>query len=80
MKEKASQLGHAEVIQKDMATADGEFDTFQNVSLADVKRVNDRLGRCVIAVSEGIKRQGSPAQSCFKRATSRASNQKRRIR
>ena len=39
IKEKASQLGHAEVIQKDMATADGEFDTFQNVTLEDVKRV-----------------------------------------
>jgi predicted Zn-dependent peptidase len=39
IKEKASQLGHAEVIQKDMATADGEFDTFMKVSLADVKRV-----------------------------------------
>ena len=39
IKEKASQLGHAEVIQKDMATADGEFDTFQKVSLEDVRRV-----------------------------------------
>jgi predicted Zn-dependent peptidase len=39
IKEKASQLGHAEVIQKDMASADGEFDTFQKVSLDDIKRV-----------------------------------------
>ncbi|HYB96069.1 MAG TPA: pitrilysin family protein [Vicinamibacterales bacterium] len=39
IKEKASQLGHAEVIQKDMATADGEFDTFLAVSQDDVKRV-----------------------------------------
>ena len=39
IKEKASQLGHAEVIQKDMATADGEFDTFLNVTTDDVKRV-----------------------------------------
>jgi zinc protease len=39
IKEKASQLGHAEVIQKDMASADGEFDTFQKVSLEDIKRV-----------------------------------------
>ena len=39
IKEKASQLGHAEVIQKDMASADGEFDTFQAVTLDDVKRV-----------------------------------------
>jgi predicted Zn-dependent peptidase len=39
IKEKASQLGHAEVIQKDMESADGEFDTFQKVSLDDVRRV-----------------------------------------
>ena len=39
IKDKASQLGHAEVIQKDMASADGEFDTFQKVTLDDIKRV-----------------------------------------
>jgi zinc protease len=39
IKEKASQLGHAEVIQKDMASADGEFDAFQKVTLEDIKRV-----------------------------------------
>ncbi|HJU41570.1 MAG TPA: pitrilysin family protein [Vicinamibacterales bacterium] len=39
IKEKASQLGHAEVIQKDMASADGEYDTFQKTTLDDVKRV-----------------------------------------
>lgn len=54
VKEKASQLGHAEVIQKDMATADGEFDTFQNVSLADVKRVAQQYfvpeGRLVMRI------------------------------
>ena len=38
IKEKASQMGHAEVIQKDMASADGEFDTFLKVSTADIKR------------------------------------------
>ena len=38
IKEKASQMGHAEVIQKDMATADGEFDTFLKVTTADTKR------------------------------------------
>ncbi len=38
IKEKVSQMGHAEVIQKDMASADGEFDTFLKVSTADVKR------------------------------------------
>ena len=31
-------MGHAEVIQKDMASADGEFDTFLKVSTADIKR------------------------------------------
>jgi predicted Zn-dependent peptidase len=39
IKDKASQLGHAEVIQKDMASADGEFDTFQKVTLDDIRRV-----------------------------------------
>ena len=38
IKEKASQLGHAEVIQKDITTADGEYDTFLKVSTEDVKR------------------------------------------
>ena len=38
IKEKASQLGHAEVIQKDMTSADGEFDTFLKVSTDDFKR------------------------------------------
>jgi zinc protease len=54
IKEKASQLGHAEVIQKDMATADGEFDTFQKVSLEDVKRVAQKYfvpeGRLVMRI------------------------------
>jgi zinc protease len=39
IKEKASQLGHAEVIQKDITSADGEYDTFLKVSTDDVKRV-----------------------------------------
>jgi predicted Zn-dependent peptidase len=39
IKEKASQLGHAEVIQKDMASADGEFDTFLGLTTDDIKRV-----------------------------------------
>ncbi len=39
IKEKASQLGHAEVIQKDMASADGEFDTFLKLTTDDIKRV-----------------------------------------
>jgi len=55
IKEKASQLGHAEVIQKDMATADGEYDTFMNVTLADVKRVAQKYfvpeGRMVMRIN-----------------------------
>jgi zinc protease len=54
IKEKASQLGHAEVIQKDMASADGEFDTFLKVSLEDVKRVAQKYfvpeGRMVMRI------------------------------
>jgi predicted Zn-dependent peptidase len=54
IKEKASQLGHAEVIQKDMASADGEFDTFQKTTLEDVKRVARKYfvaeGRMVMRV------------------------------
>ena len=54
IKEKASQLGHAEVIQKDMASADGEFDTFLKVSLDDVKRVAQKYfvpeGRMVMRI------------------------------
>ena len=33
------QLGHAVVIHKDITTADGEFDIFQNMTAADVQRV-----------------------------------------
>jgi zinc protease len=55
IKEKASQLGHAEVIQKDMASADGEFDTFQKTTLEDVKRVARKYfipeGRMVMRVT-----------------------------
>jgi zinc protease len=54
IKDKASQLGHAEVIQKDMASADGEFDTFLKVSLDDVKRVAQKYfvpeGRMVMRI------------------------------
>ena len=54
IKEKASQLGHAEVIQKDMASADGEFDTFLKVTLDDVKRVAQKYfvpeGRMVMRI------------------------------
>src|SRR5205809_836708 len=36
---KASQLAHAIVIHRDITTADGEFDIFQNITTADVQRV-----------------------------------------
>ena len=39
---KAEQLGHAVVIHNDIKTADGEFDIFQNLSVADVRRVAQR--------------------------------------
>jgi zinc protease len=55
IKEKASQLGHAEVIQKDMASADGEFDTFQKVTLEDIRRVARKYfvpeGRMVMRIN-----------------------------
>ena len=37
--QKASTLAHAVVIHHDIKTADGEFDIFQNISVADVQRV-----------------------------------------
>jgi zinc protease len=37
--DKATQLAHAAVIHNDITTADGEFDIFLNVSLADLQRV-----------------------------------------
>jgi len=39
LQEKAQHLAHAEVIHSDITTADGEFDIFQKISLADVQRV-----------------------------------------
>ena len=39
VRQKALHLGHAVVIHNDITTADGEFDLFQNVTLADVQRV-----------------------------------------
>ena len=39
VKDKASQLAHAVVIHHDIRTADGEFDIFQNITVADVQRV-----------------------------------------
>ena len=37
--QKAGQLAHAVVIHRDVKTADGEFEIFQNISIADVQRV-----------------------------------------
>ncbi|MBZ5557819.1 MAG: insulinase family protein [Acidobacteriia bacterium] len=37
--QKAGQLAHAVVIHNDIKTADGEFDIFQNITVADVQRV-----------------------------------------
>jgi zinc protease len=37
--QKAAQLAHAVVIHHDITTADGEFDIFQNITVADVQRV-----------------------------------------
>jgi zinc protease len=37
--QKASVLAHAVVIHNDIKTADGEFDIFQNITVADVQRV-----------------------------------------
>jgi len=37
--QKAGQLSHAVVIHSDIKTADGEFDIFQNITVADVQRV-----------------------------------------
>ena len=39
VQDKATHLAHAEVIHADITTADGEYDIFQGVSLADVQRV-----------------------------------------
>jgi zinc protease len=37
--QKAMHLAHAVVIHRDIKTADGEFDIFQNISVSDVQRV-----------------------------------------
>ena len=39
LQDKATHLAHAEVLHNDITTADGEFDIFQKISLADVQRV-----------------------------------------
>jgi zinc protease len=39
LQEKSTHLAHAEVIHSDIKTADGEFDIFQSLTLADIQRV-----------------------------------------
>jgi predicted Zn-dependent peptidase len=39
IQDKATHLAHAEVLHSDITTADGEFDIFQGITLADVQRV-----------------------------------------
>lgn len=39
VQDKATVLAHAEVIHSDITTADGEFDIFQKMTMADVQRV-----------------------------------------
>jgi zinc protease len=39
IQQKAMHLAHAAVIHGDITTADGEFDIFQNITIADVQRV-----------------------------------------
>jgi predicted Zn-dependent peptidase len=39
LQDKATHLAHAEVLHSDITTADGEFDIFQGITLADVQRV-----------------------------------------
>ena len=43
LQDKATHLAHAEVIHSDITTADGEFDIFQKITLADVQRVAQDL-------------------------------------
>ncbi len=58
--QKALQLGHAVVLHRDIATADGEFEIFQNITAADVQRVartyftkENRLVITVMPTSQG---------------------------
>ena len=60
---KAGQLAHAVVIHRDITTADGEFEIFQNITKADVQRVARTYfteeNRLVITLMPG--RQGASA-------------------
>ena len=55
-------LAHAAVIHNDVATADGEFDIFTNITVADVQRVartyfneNNRLVLHILPKAAGTR-------------------------
>jgi zinc protease len=64
--QKATHLAHAVVIHNDIATADGEFDIFQNITAADVQRVAQTYfkpeSRLVLTLMPGRPDAGAPGQ------------------
>ena len=64
--QKASHLAHAHVIHNDITTADGEFDIFQNITVADVQRVARTYfkpeTRLVLTLTPGRAGLGAPGQ------------------
>jgi zinc protease len=68
IQDKATVLAHAEVLHADIKTADDEFDIFQNMTAADVKRVANTYftpeRRVVLHVMPTLRQaQGRPEQS-----------------
>lgn len=63
VQQKALQLAHAVVIHHDITTADGEFDIFQKITAADVKRVAQAYfipeNRTVITIMPSATNTGS---------------------
>jgi zinc protease len=63
--QKAGQLAHAIVIHRDIKTADGEFEIFQNITKADVQRVARTYftaeNRLVITLQPGRPGSTTPA-------------------